>query len=297
MSELLIGSITHSFAKYKDGVRERFGGGIMYGGRTAAVLGIETTVVTIGANDLDPAVSELKSLGLKVQKVKRQVSNNFSNDYSGNERKLYLRSFIDEPLTGQELTGNTKGFNCVILFPLFNEITPEILDSFNDSQIILLDPQGLTRTLGEKNNEGLMPIIQSQWENIDDFKGKIDVLKLSDEDLKGIKFPEEIISEEEKIKYLNKIGFPLVILTRGIRSTLVAGDSLNLTEVPVLKVESIVDTAGAGETFAVAFMYKYFESKDPILSVKFANICSGLKVSGEDFSVEKIEEKLRESIS
>lgn len=268
---LLVGSITHSFAKYKDGVKQRYGGGVIYGGKTAVKLGIKTTVLTIGAMDIDPGIKELKSQGIKVYKVSREKSNNFSNDYTGEKRRMFMRSFIDTPIKSTEIKWDLKKHNGVILFPLFNEINLDFLSAFSKSQLLFLDPQGFLKKTGNKNQDGLYPIQKANLENIKSFANKIDILKLSSEDIEG--------NDEEKIRNLVKMGFPLVILTRGEKSTLLMGKNLPLVEVTTLKVK-VLDSAGAGEIFAVAFMYKYFQTYDPVQSVKFANIQTVLKISG-----------------
>ncbi len=94
---LIVGAISNSQAIYDDGVRERFGGGAIYGSQTSVKLGVDTSLLTLGANDIDAGVKELESLGVKVIKSDRKKSNNFSNDYRG-KRKLQMRSVIERPL-------------------------------------------------------------------------------------------------------------------------------------------------------------------------------------------------------
>lgn len=255
----------------------------MYGGQAAAKLGLKATAVTIGADDIEEGMNELEKLGLDVKRIHRNTSNNFSNTYSGDTRKAYMRSTINSPLTPEDLPENTHDFNCVILFPLFHEITSDIFARFSTSQLILLDPTGFLRRIGEPNESGLFPVSTANWENMDEFVGKVDVLKLSDDDMANIDFPEGVSSDEGKIQYLHKQGFPLVILTRAAKSTLVVGDNLDVTEVPTLAVDKVVDPAGAGEVFAVAFMHKYFLTRNPVESVTFGNACAGLKIAGKDY--------------
>ena len=265
-------------------IKKEFGSGLAeelcMGGRTAAHLGIDTTAITIGAEDIEPGMEELKAAGLTVHRISRGSSNNFSNDYSGKQRKLYLRSRIETPIDKADIIWDTKSFNTVILFPLFHELSEKVLSLFSKSQLVFLDPSGFVRGLGEKNKDGLYPLIPSPWSNIEKFIERVDILKLSHEDLAGIKFTPNTKTDEAKCQQLVGMGFPLVILTRSERPTVVVGKHLKLTKVPALQVHE-VDSAGAGETFGVAFVYQYFRTKDPIQSARFANICTGLKVSGQ----------------
>ncbi len=291
MKLLLIGSITHSLAKYPDGVKERFGGGVMYGGRTAAKLGIDTTVVTVGADDIEGGVEELRSLGVDVVRVNRKSSNNFSNDYTKEPREMLLRSVVEASIEASDVKLNVEDYDCIVLIPIYREIGDSLLSLFA-KKTVLLDLQGFARSLEQKNTEGLYPKTQSDWVNIDQCIGKIEILKLSREDIEGIKSVADIKTDEDKMKFFVERGFPIVILTRDVESVIVATKG-GIAKVPAFKVDS-QDTAGAGEVFAIAFMYKYFETRDAVESTKFANACAALKISGQNYDLESTEKFIAE---
>lgn len=166
---LIIGSITKSSARYgENDIRERFGGGVMYGGKAATHLGIKTTIITVGALDIEGGMEELRGLGVNVKRIPRETSNNFSNDYSGKVRKVYMRSVIENPLTANEISQDAQGFNCVILFPLFYEISSQGLSVFSKEQLIFLDPTGFLRKKGEENEDHLYPVTPGDWKNMKD---------------------------------------------------------------------------------------------------------------------------------
>jgi hypothetical protein len=298
--------MSHSVATYEDGKRERFGGGVSYGGKTAATLGIPATVVTIGAEDIEPGVQELKSAGIEVWRVQRNSSNNFSNDYRGGHRKLNVSSYIKEPFSKSDFK-ETLVCDFVVFFPGLHEITPELLDVFQD-KIIFLDAGGLTRELGEKNGEGLYPIIQGYWKSIDGFRGKVNILKVSYEDLENIKFESGIATDGEKAQSLAENGFPMVLFTRGKKSTILARKGMPPLEIPVFLIEGggdeaaasslsalfMIDEAGAGEVFSVGFIYEYFLTKDPVKAVSFGNACSSYKIAKEDYNYEKAKKRAAE---
>lgn len=290
---LVIGSITNSKALYSDGVRERFGGGLMYGGGAAVKLGMKVTAVTIGAEDIEPGMEQLRSLGVSVNRAPREVSNNFSNDYRGEIRKLQIRSHVLQPLTTTELGQNLSDYEAVILFPLLDEITPDLLEQFSKTTTVMLDPQGMTRVIGERNAEGLYPLSQGHWQTIDAWRGKVGILKLSDDDLRQIQFPELLTTEAEKIKALAENGFPLTVLTCGSKATLVARVGQPVVEVPINQV-TVKDAAGAGEVFGVSFLDEYLKTHDPIQAAAFGNACASFKVAGEDFDYEKVKTRAQE---
>ena len=275
---LLVGAISNSEAIYSGGIKKRFGGSVMYAARTARGLGIDTTVITIGAEDIDGGINELEALGITVHKIKRATSNNSSNDYTSEPRKMYLRSFIDKPISQHEIKLDINPYRFLVLLPIFGEVSHKILPGFSGKPVFL-DLQGLVRKNDAKNSDNLYPVAQSDWEDMENFIGKIEILKASSEDLAKIKFPEGILTDEDKCKYFVNRGFPIFVLTRGDRNTLVCGNNLEPTEVPVKKVANL-SSAGAGDIFNIAFIYKYLETKDIVSSAQFANDYVGQELSG-----------------
>ncbi|MBI2026041.1 MAG: hypothetical protein HYT06_01525 [Candidatus Levybacteria bacterium] len=243
----IVGSMSHSFATYDEGVKERYGGGVSYGGKTAAILKIPTQIITIGADDIEPGINELQKLGLQIQRVKREKSNNFSNDYRNGERKIFARSYINSPLS---LNDFNEKIVCdgAIFFPGLHEISLE------------------------------MSL----------FRNKIDVLKVSHEDMEGI----EGNSEVEKAQNLAENGFSIVLFTRGEKSTILARKGKPILEIPVEKTDG--DIAGAGEVFSVGFMFEYLLTNDVIKAVFFGNICAWYKIRGEEYDYKKAKKKAEE---
>ena len=283
--------MTHSFSTYPDHIKEGYGGGISYGGKTAAVLEIPTTVITIGADDIEPGLEDLRKMGIKTIRIKRDVSNNFSNDYRTENRKLRCRSFFTEPFSTDDFK---EKLNCdaVILFPGLHEISKDTISEFN-TKLVFLDVGGLTREIGEKNEEGLYPITQGNWDAIDGFRNKIDVLKVSHEDLENIEFPKNVTSEEEKVQKLADNGFPITLLTRGAKSTILVRIGLPIVEIPTFELEG-GDPAGAGEVFSVGFIDEYLKTDDSVRAVAFGNACASYKISGEDYNYEKAKQRAEE---
>jgi sugar/nucleoside kinase (ribokinase family) len=288
---VLVGSMTHSFSTYPEGIKEGYGGGVSYGGRTAGALGIPTTVISIGAGDIEPGLEDLRKLGLKTIRIKRDASNNFSNDYRKAKRSMQLRSYFTTPFSPADFE---KKIECdaVIFFPGLREISSKTISEFN-TKLVFLDVGGFTRKIEEKNKEELYPVTQSHWDTIDEFRNKIDVLKVSSEDLENIEFPDNIKSEEEKVQHLANNGFPIVLFTRGKKSTVLARKDVPIVTIPTLELEG-GDPAGAGEVFSVGFVYEYLKNNDAIKAGAFGNACASFKISGEEYNYEKAKQRAQE---
>ncbi len=280
---LLIGSMTRSVAKYHDGIRERFGGGVAYGARTALALNIPAEIITIGADDIEPGVEELRSQGINIRRIPRKVSNNFYNDYRG-KRQFRMKDYIKEPISIEDFE-EVPGSKAVIFSPGFYEISSQTLEIFKD-RTILLDLGGMTREFGKKDEEGYHLINQVHWDTIDEFRDKVDILKISEDDLENIDFDKDVRTEEEKIQNLAENGFPIVLYTRGAKETIIARKGLALENVPSFPVGG--DPGGAGDTFSVGFMAEYLKTKDLVKAVAFGNACASYKVAGEDYDYDKV---------
>lgn len=288
---LLVGAITHTFAQYPDGPRERYGGGVMYGGRAAVNLGMDVVALTVGTPDIETGIAELRSRGITVIRVPRDAGLVSCNDYTGEVRKLAVRSVVEDPIKPGEIDLNIYEISGMAVYPNYDkEISPELLEFFTGKTKILFDPSAYTRKLGPKNEKGLRPITQGHWENVNQFAGKVDILKLSNEDLSGIKFQRKDLSEGEKCQELVKNGFSLVVLTRGMNSTLIV-DKNGVKEAPAFKITS-VETAGAGEVFGIGFLKKYIETGDPLKAAIFGNACAAVHVSGQEVNMENVEKMI-----
>ena len=100
-----------------------------------------------------------------------------------------MKTIIEQPIQQGEIEikwlENTDG---IILMPIYHEVTSAVLPLFKDKPV-LLDAQGLTRLTLAKTDTGFYPVVQASWDTINDYAGKISILKLSDDDIKNIFFP------------------------------------------------------------------------------------------------------------
>lgn len=293
ISLLILAGITDSHALYEDGVRKRFGGGAMYGGKTAAQLNVDTHVLTIGASDIDAGILELESDGIKVRKVTAQHSNNFSNDYRG-KRKIQMRTFAEKRIQDSDISDEATQVSAVILYPTYHEVDPSILKKFPNA-LKYVDASGYMRETLPKNEEGLYEVTASDWENISDFFGVVDVVKISDEDVEnlhgnGLNSTSDPI---EKAKQLSSKGFPIVILTRAEKPPLVIQNGQVSFEVPIHPTQ-VQDPAGAGEVFGVGFVVEYLLTNDLKSATAFGNACASFKIAGQNFTFESAQKRKQE---
>ena len=132
-----------------------------------------------------------------------------------------------------------------------------------------------------KDNDGKISIdLESQiaqkgWANLKNILLKADVLIPNKEGAKSITNSE---SPEKAAKILINKGIPLVIITMGSQGALITTNKFQKL-IPTYKVENIVDTTGAGDTFNGAFSVAYWiKGWDLEKSCRYANAAASLKL-------------------
>ncbi|MFH0873280.1 MAG: inositol monophosphatase family protein [Candidatus Komeilibacteria bacterium] len=273
----LIGSISHSTPLYPDGVRERFGGGVIYGSETAKKLGLDVHVITAGANDIEGGIKQLRKQQIWSVRLKRKLSNNFANDCTKPKRILRMGSIMERPITKRELTKHIPNADGWILNPIYHEVSPDMVPAKRNF-VVYMDIQGLTRAV-TRASDGYWHLKDHKWPGWKQWKGKLDILRLSDEDAEHMAFPAKCKNLKSRLHYLVTQGFPIVVASQGTKPTLVATKK-GIKEIPVTKVDA-VDTGGAGDSFNAGFMAGYLTYKDPIVAAAFGNAAAGLMVSGK----------------
>lgn len=124
---------------------------------------------------------------------------------------------------------------------------------------------------------------EKAYKNITSMLSKIDILKISEEELKLITKEVDI---EKGIKSLKKYDIPLVFVTFGKKGSLVYSKQ-SYVRCPGMKINA-VDTTGAGDAFLSAVLYKlnllehnlYDLNEDELSEIiQFANVIGGLTAS------------------
>ena len=79
----------------------------------------------------------------------------------------------------------------------------------------------------------------------------------------------------QKTKITENLNLDIAVITKGSEGADFIRQN-ELTEVKGTKVDSVIDTTGAGDMFAAGFIFKYINGYDPKESVEFANKLASL---------------------
>ncbi len=277
---LLVGHVTYDILP---GGATRLGGTALYAGLAAARLGWRVGIVTSGPNEILLSL-QAAIPGAAIAASLSPVATTFEHIYPDGVRRLRLRERAN-PLGLNDIPLAWRSAPVVLLAPVIHEIDPELGAAFPDA-LVAATAQGWLRRLEASGN-----VIPKLLEQDLVALPTLQALLLSYEDL--LLPPNVYVSPLDRIPITvadanAQLGVwssvtPIVVATRGS-----VGASLRLNGgppemFPAYKTQ-LVDSTGAGDVFAAAFLYRLRETNDPRAAVDFANRCASISVEGQGTS-------------
>lgn len=169
------------------------------------------------------------------------------------------RTKLDITDLEESYIAEAKVLHTTLIHPELSRKAIEIAKEYNINVSIDLEPQ----------------IAQRGWKELKSILLKTDILIPNKE---GAKLITKSETAEDAAKDLIKKGIPIVIITLGHKGALVTTEDSQKV-IPTYKINKVIDTTGAGDTFngafTVAYWIKRWELED---SIKFANAAAALKI-------------------
>ena len=237
------------------------GGSASYSTLTARNLGHHTRAVTaVGANfdRRNPLLD-----GIKAVYCESPETTIFDNQY---DEKGHRQQFIlgaAKELKGADVPVAWHPSDIVYLCPIANEVSAELVHCFSKRTLIGATPQGWLRQWDAKGR-----VESKRWETAEDILPYIDVLILSDEDVRA--YPDELE------KYIRLA--PIVVLTQGARGATLFQNGTQLESAAYSVTE--VDPTGAGDVFATSFLIDYYQNRTVEKALNFAHCVASFAVEG-----------------
>ena len=247
------------------------GGAGCYCGLTAKKLKHDVSLHTMFGNDfpLEPFLLENKIniLGGLTEKL----TTKFSIEISGSERKLVLEDNC------MNIEYQKNDYDGIIVSPVFDEITNDVFNSLkNDSEFILLDPQGFIRRINSKKEIFL--------EKTDMDLEKISAIKLNPEELSCLTND----TAEQGMKNIQSRGVDYVLYTNNREISLLVKDRLYTITLPNIKLN---DTTGVGDIFSSTFCCTMLKENDFLWALCFAGGAAQAALDSNKIGLSKIPEK------
>ncbi len=249
---------------------EQVGGPACYCSITAKNLKFDTTLYTKFGNDFPKDLLVSKNIDFE-NSLSEQDTTRFKITINGPDRTLFLQNVCES------LAYSQNNADCVVISPVYHEISNNVYEKIkNDSNFILLDPQGFLRQIDSEKKIILK-------------KTEIDLSKIS-----AIKVnPEELfcLTNEigiEAMKKLQKRGVENVIFTNKREISILVKDKLYSITLPNLK---LFDTTGIGDIFCSTFCCTMLKEKDFFWALCFAGGAAQAAIESKKFGLDKIPAK------
>ena len=249
---------------------EQVGGPACYCSITAKNLKIDATLYTKFGNDFPKDLLLGNNINFE-DSLSEQSTTRFKIIINGSDRTLFLQNDC-ESIEHSQI--NADG---VIISPAYHEISNDVYKKIkNDSNFIILDPQGFLRQIDSEKK-----IILEKTE-ID--LSKISAIKVNNDELFCLTNENGI----EAMKKLQKRGVENVIFTNEREISVLVKDKLYSITLPNLK---LFDTTGIGDIFCSTFCCTILKEKDFFWALCFAGGAAQAAIESKKFGLDKIPAK------
>ncbi|HLY32609.1 MAG TPA: PfkB family carbohydrate kinase [Ktedonobacterales bacterium] len=277
---LVIGHVTYDILP---GGTTRLGGTPLYAGLTAARLGWRVAIVTSGPNEILLAL-QAAIPGVAIAASLAPVATTFEHLYPDGVRRLRLRERAN--LLGvNDIPLDWRSAPVVLLAPVIREIDPELGAAFPNA-LVAATAQGWLRRW-ESSGMVIPKLLEQDLVALP----TLQVLLLSYEDLllpSNVyvspldRIPITVADANVQLGVWSSVT-PLVVATRGSVGASLRRNGGPPEMFPAYKTQ-LVDSTGAGDVFAAAFLYRLRETGDPRAAMDFANRCASISVEGQGTS-------------
>ena len=237
------------------------GGSASYSTLTARNLGHHARAVTAVGTNFDRQNPLLD--GITTVYCESPETTIFDNQYDENGHRQQFILGAAKELKGPDVPVKWYTSDIVYLCPIADEVSAELVHCFSKNTLIGATPQGWLR---QWNASG--KVEAKRWGTAEDILPYIDVLILSDEDVRS--YPDELE------KYIQLA--PMVVLTRGANGATFFQDGAKLKSTAYSVTE--IDPTGAGDVFATSFLIDYYQNRSVEKALNFAHCVASFAVEG-----------------
>ena len=264
-SHCAIDSITIGDSNY-----EQIGGAACYGGITASKFKFDVNLVTKFGSDFPHQYLSENNINFENASSEKKTTR-FSINITGAERTLKLKNECD-PIEYTPIKAD--GF---LVSPIFHEISSDTFEKIKqDSNYLLLDPQGFLRRIDSEKNVKL--------EDTDVDLSKVTSIKVNPEEASHLTGSSGV----ESLRLLQKKGVEHVILTNKTEVSMLVKERIYSITLPNKK---IYDTTGVGDIFCAAFCCTMLKEKDFLWALCFAGGAAQAALESNDVGLMKIPKK------
>ncbi len=261
----LIGNPTRDKIRTRDDEVDTIGGTVWYAALLMARL--LRPVAVVGCGDaLVKRRFEEQGVNVRHFSINGPVTH-FENDYTGGERCQYAK--CGARLHISAMPPEVFKSPALLVGPVLQEADPAILTAGRKG-LALLDAQGFLRYLTAENR-----VVERMGPAAKTAICHCDILKVDAREARLITSTGDI---DAALVRMHRMGPKISIITQGAEGARIY-DGTRLIQVSAPKV-TVVDSTGAGDVFAAAFLDSYLDHSDPIAAGRFAVAAATLSTRG-----------------
>lgn len=270
MKICVVGHCAIDTIKIEDSQYEQIGGSACYCGLTARQFGFDVELQTKFGKDFPKQYLSDN----KIKFINSESENNtthFKIEINGSDRKLILENFCED------IEYQSSKCDGHLVSPIFNEISSDSLSKIkNDSNFLLVDPQGFLRKKDQQGNVFL------DKTNLD--LSNVNAIKVNPEE------SDQIVSgtPDEKMMALQKKGVEYVLYTNKVDVSLLVKNKIYSITLPNKEIH---DTTGIGDIFCSAFVSTMLKEKDFLWAFCFAGGAAQAALDSKNVGLLKIPKK------
>jgi sugar/nucleoside kinase (ribokinase family) len=249
---LVIGHVAHDLAPEGS----RLGGTAAYSALTARALGMRVGVVTAAGSETSLApLNDIPLISLESPR-----STTFENIYTEHGRIQYLRAQATR-IDFNHVPEIWRRASIIHLGPIANEMDAILPENFAPN-LLGLTPQGWMRQWDPQGR-----VSHIEWKSAEAVLARADAVVISREDVDGNDEVIEQMAHQTRLLAVTEGPAGAVLFWQGDRRRFRA------PRVPE------VDATGAGDIFAAAFFVRFFTTRDPWESARFATLVASCSVA------------------
>ena len=262
VSFLSIGHVARD--EFPDGAH-RLGGTALYAAATAARLGVRTSLVTrVGPQEREELSGTCRGLGIDLRVLDALVTTTFVFRWDAAGRRVLRLRARAKGISIADVPEDLRSPDVLVLGSIARELAADLF-SGEHAKVSVLAAQGLLRAWDADGT-----IRPTEWTGADEVIRGLSCTVLSEDDVAG---------DTSLIEGWSRAG--PVVLTLAERGCRLYRDGRAVGEFPAFTPERILDTTGAGDTFAAALALALGEGRSLEDGCRFANAAASFGLEGE----------------
>lgn len=259
---LAIGHVARD--EFPDGAH-RLGGTALYAAATAARLGLETSLVTrVGPREKDELARACRELGIDLRALDALTTTTFVFRWDPSGRRLLRLQARAKGIALADVPADLRSADALLLGTIAREIAADLFTG-EAARVSVLAAQGLLRTWDADGT-----IRPTTWPQAQELIGGLSCVVLSEDDLGG-----DLAMVE---RWSALVPVALTLAERGAR---LYERGRATADLPAFPPRAVVDTTGAGDTFAAGVAVALAEGRALPDACRFANAVASFGLEGE----------------